>query len=291
MEAVGVERLGEHVVVVAQHPVQPDLGRLGRRDRGGRGGGRGGRRRRRRAGRRARSRRGRVGRRRRQGHRRAGRLGRVGAVGAGGLVVGPGAGPVVRVGALGSRAVAGVLFRSLSVTRVRAAGGAGQPGVVGAAIALLLIARLVVVTALGGGRAARTGGQRARRVDERRVLRVRVTGGEAGDPEHDGHGSSGRAGHRHAHPEQPAAAAAYVVLGRHQRDTDPAGQRVQLLFEEAVGGVGHRRPPRWLVVVVVAVVPVRSAVRSLSRAAEVWLFTVPGLTPRSAAVSSTESPQ
>ena len=67
--------------------------------------------------------------------------------------------------------------------------------------------------------------------------------------------------------------------------TDAVGELVQPLLEVAVGGVRHRRPPR-----VVAVSVVR-AVRSLSSAAEVWLFTVPGLTPRSAAVSSTDSPQ
>jgi len=60
--------------------------------------------------------------------------------------------------------------------------------------------------------------------------------------------------------------------------------RGELLFEEAIGGVSHRRPPRGVALVT-------SAVRSFSRAAEVWLFTVPGLTPRSAAVSSTERPQ
>ena len=283
VESTRVEVLGEHVVVVAQHLVHPDLGGLGRRHRGGRGGRRGGRR--------GRGRRGRLGRRRGRslGRVRAGHLGRVGAVGAGRVVMGPRAGPVVRGGPAGGRAVRavrGVLGRD-SVVRVLAAGVTGQvDGVlVAAGVARLPPSRLLVRAAVGGRRAVGRRGQRARWLgDQRRLGRLRVTGREAGDAEHDGQGRGGRAGHRHAHPEQPATAAAYVVLGRHERDADPAGQRVQLLFEEPVGGVGHRRPPRWLV-------SVRSAVRSFSRAAEVWLFTVPGLTPRSAAVSSTESPQ
>ena len=207
-----------------------------------------------------------------------------------GLVMRPRAGPVVRGGPAGGRAVRAVRGAPGrdSVVRVLAAGVTGQvDGVLVAArrrpVAPLPAPSSALPSAVGellGVAGSVLGGS----VTSRRLGRLRVAGREARDAEHHGQGRGGRAGHRHAHPEQPTAAAAYVVLGRHERDADPAGQRVQLLFEEPVGGVGHRRPPRWLV-------SVRSAVRSFSRAAEVWLFTVPGLTPRSAAVSSTESPQ
>ena len=286
MEAAGVEVLGEHLVVVAQDLVHPDLRRLRGRHRGGRA-----RRRRGRRGRgvgRGRARRG--ARRRARGHRRAGLLRRVRALREAGPVVGPGAGPFVRGGAAGGRALGGVLARDLCLVCVLAAGTSAQAGALVALAALGRGIRGQAVLAVGGRRSGRQRGRRAGRLDQRSLGRLRVAGGEAGDAEHDGHGRGGRSGHRRAHAEQPAAASAYVVVGRHDRDAGPAGQRVQLLLEEAVGWVGHRRPPRWWVVVVGVVLAI-SAVRSLSRAAEVWLFTVPGLTPRSAAVSSTDRPQ
>ena len=282
MVAVGVEVLGEHVVVVAQHLVHPDLGgRVAARGRhgGGRGGGLG-RRRRRCLG----------GRGRWVGGRCAGRTSRRAVPGCPGPVVGPRDGPL-----RASVPPVAVPSPAFSAGTARVVGGSaggvtghvdGVPGADLCRPVPLPGGRSLGVAVADGVLSASTASRRARRP---------VTGGGSVafgspavrpvTPSTTASVRGGRAGHRQPHPEQPAAAAAYVVLGGHDGHADPAGQRVQL-SPRGSGRRGRSSPSSS-----VGRVGDQDAVRSFSSAAEVWLFTVPGLTPRSAAVSSTERPQ
>ena len=79
---------------------------------------------------------------------------------------------------------------------------------------------------------------------------------------------------------QPRPSAGQVVSITSRRGLDPVGEALELLGQL---GLGHRLSP--------VASAGTSTSRSRARAAEVWLLTVPVLTPRSAAVSSTDRPQ
>ena len=134
------------------------------------------------------------------------------------------------------------------------------------------LGRRHVLRGVGRGRRGRARGRRGAVAVVEHVTGQRDAQRDHGDS---GDGATGR--EQPVQPE-PAAAAGEVVL------------------EPYVGG-GMDAPslPEALVHVVHACSPGVAATDSASRrrasASEVWLFTVPGLIPRSAAVSSTDRPQ
>ena len=106
------------------------------------------------------------------------------------------------------------------------------------------------------------------------------------DAEDDGH--SGRRRTRHQHPvaPNPSKSSAYVVGQWRRRHFEPRGDRVQPLDQISLVGV-HAPSPS----LTVAPNSAASARRNAARASLVWLFTVPVLMSRSAAVSSTLRPR
>ncbi len=204
-----------------------------------------------------------------------------------GLVMGPRAGPVVRGGPAGGVVpFVAFLAGSLSVVRVLAAGVTGQvDGVLVAASALCPPPGSSSALPSAVGELFGVAGS---------VLGGSVTSG--------GSVAFGSPAVRLVTPSTRARAAVVAPAiatrirnsrRRPRRTSSSVGTSGTLTPRASACSFSSRNRSAGSVIAVLLgwLVSVRSAVRSLSRAAEVWLFTVPGLTPRSAAVSSTESPQ
>ena len=126
----------------------------------------------------------------------------------------------------------------------------------------------------------------ARPLDRFRAFRPCPATHGRGDAEDDDHRGRRRTGHQHPAPANPSASSAHVVGQRRGRHLEPLGHRVQPLDQVGLLEAHAPSPSRTVVPNSAA-----SARRNAARASLVWLFTVPALMPRSAAVSSTLRPR